>query len=70
MVDPVEQFCKIAEVMSVELVLSRLRIDPPRARRYGYLAVAANVPQFRKFINGLDALTRKRIEDFGYAVSV
>jgi hypothetical protein len=68
MVDPVKQFCKIAEVMSVDLVLSRLRVDPPRARRYGYLAVAQKSARFRNFISGLDALTKRRIEAIGYDV--
>lgn len=70
MVDPVKQFCKIADVMSVDLVLSRLRVDPPRASRYRYLAVAEKSARFRRFINGLDALTRKRVESIGYDVGV
>jgi hypothetical protein len=68
MVDPVKQFCMIAEVMSVDLVLSRLRVDPPRAKRYGYLAVAEKSARFRRFISGLDMLTIKRVESIGYDV--
>jgi len=69
MADPVKEFLKIADVMSAELVLSRLRVDPPRARQYGYLAVKANSPRFRSFIDGLSAVTRKRIGNIGYDVS-
>lgn len=69
MADPVKEFLKIADLMSVDLALSRLRVDPPKARHYGYLAVKENSSRFRGFINGLSALTRKRIGNIGYDVS-
>jgi hypothetical protein len=69
MVDPVKEFLRIAEVMSVDLVLSRLRVGPPNAKRYGHLAVKANSPRFREFVGGLSAVTKARIESIGYDVS-
>jgi len=66
MIDPLKQFSKIVEVMSVDLDLSRLHVAPPRAKPYRYLAVKQKVPRFRDFINGLDADTQRRIERIGY----
>ena len=66
MTDPLKEFSKIVEVMSVDLDLSRLRVAPPRSKPYGYLAVKEKVPRFRDFINGLDAETKRRIEKMGY----
>jgi hypothetical protein len=66
MIDPLREFCRIAEVMAVDLDVSRLRLFPPRTRPYGYLAVKEKVPAFRDFIDGLDALTIGRIETIGY----
>jgi hypothetical protein len=66
MIDPVKEFSKIVEVISVDLDLSRSQVDPPRTKPYGYLAVKENVPRFRDFINGLNALTKRRIEKIGY----
>jgi hypothetical protein len=65
-IDPVKEFSKIAEVMSVDLDLSRLRVAPLRAKPYGYLAVKEKVPRFRNFINDLNAETKGRIEKMGY----
>jgi len=70
MIDPLKEFSKIVEVMSVDLDLSRLRIAPPRTKPYGYLAVKEKVPRFRNFINELDADTNRRIEKMGYNVGV
>jgi hypothetical protein len=67
-IDPLGEFSKIVEVMSVDLDSSRLRLAPPRAKPYGYLAVTARVPRFSSFINGLEALTNSRIEKLGYDV--
>jgi hypothetical protein len=67
-IDPRKEFSRIAEVMSVELDLSRLCLKPPRTRAYGYLAVKDKVPRFRNFIHGLDAETKRRIEKIGYSV--
>jgi hypothetical protein len=69
-IDPVKEFSKIVEVMSVGLDVSRLRIAPPRTKPYGYLAVKEKVPRFRNFINGLDTETKKRIEKIGYGANV
>jgi hypothetical protein len=82
MIDPLKEFSKIVEVMSVNLDLSRLcvapprtkaygyQIAPPRTKPYGYLAVTEKVSRFRSFINGLDAETKRRIEKIGYNVGV
>jgi hypothetical protein len=66
MIDPLKEFSKIAEVMSVDLDLSRLRVAPPRTKPYGYLAVKEKVPRFRNFINELNEETKRRIEKIGY----
>jgi hypothetical protein len=68
MIDPVKEFSKIADVMSVDLDLSRSSLAPPTTKPYGYLAVKDKAPRFRDFINGLDALTKRRIEKSGYRV--
>jgi hypothetical protein len=70
MIDPLKEFSRIVEIMSVRVELSGLRLSPPRAKRYGYLAVQEKVPQFRDFINGLDLQTKRRIEKIGYSVGV
>jgi hypothetical protein len=67
-VDPVREFSKIVEVMSVDLDLSRIRIARPRTKPYRYMAVKENVPRFRDFVNGLNAVTKGRIEKIGYNV--
>jgi hypothetical protein len=67
-IDPLKEFSKIVEVMSVDLDLSRLRIAPPKTKPYRYLAVKEKVSQFRNFINELDAETKRRIEKIGYGV--
>jgi hypothetical protein len=66
MIDPLKQFSKIVEVMSVDLDLSRLRIAPPRTKPYRYLGVMEKVPRFKDFIDGLNAETKDRIETIGY----
>ena len=66
MIDPLKEFSKIVEVMSVDLDLSSLHVAPPRTKPYRYLAVKEKVPRFRSFINGLDAETKRRIEKIGY----
>jgi hypothetical protein len=70
MIDPVKEFSKIAEVMSVDLEVSRLCLAPPRTKPYGYLAVKDKVPRFRDFFNGLNAETRSRIEKIGYDMTI
>jgi hypothetical protein len=64
--DPAGEFSKIAEVMSVDLDLNSLRANPPRTKPYRHLGVKDKVPQFRDFINGLDAETKRRMEKMGY----
>jgi hypothetical protein len=68
MIDPLREFSKIVEVMSVDLDLRRLRLTPPRAKRYSYLAVKEKVARFRDFTCGLDIETKKRMERIGYSV--
>ena len=70
MIDPFKEFSKIAEVMSVDLHLSRLCVAPPRTKPYGHLAVKDKVPRFRTFINELNAETKGRLEKIGYSVRV
>jgi hypothetical protein len=70
MIDPLKEFSRIAEVMSVDLDLSRLRVAPPRTKPYRYLAVKEKVPRFRDFINGLNAETNRRVDKIGYDVRV
>jgi hypothetical protein len=65
-IDPLKEFSKIVKVMSLDLDLSRLRLPLPDAKPYRYLAVKEKVPRFRNFIDGLDAETKKRIEEIGY----
>jgi hypothetical protein len=68
MIDPVKEFSKIVEVMSADVDMSRLCAAPPRTKPFGYLAVKDKVPQFRKYIDGLDRETKERIETIGYSV--
>jgi hypothetical protein len=68
MIDPVKEFSKIADVMSVDVDLSRSSLAPPTTKPYGYLAVKDKAPRLRDFINGLDAQTIRRIEKSGYRV--
>jgi hypothetical protein len=67
-IDPVQEFCRIVEVISADVDLSRLSVPRPRAKPYRYLAVEDKVPQFRNFIDGLNAETKGRIERIGYSV--
>jgi len=69
MSDPLKEFSKIVQVMSVDLDLSRLQIGAPKTKPYRYLAVMEKVPRFRDFIDGLDRETKRRIERIGYAVA-
>jgi hypothetical protein len=69
-IDPVKEFSKIVEVMSVDRDLSRLRIATPITKPFGYLAVKERVPEFRNFIDGLSAETKRRIETIGYDMAV
>jgi hypothetical protein len=66
MIDPLKEFSKIVGVMSADLDLSRLRLDPPKTQPYRYLALKEKVPQFREFVSELDSETKRRIEKIGY----
>jgi hypothetical protein len=68
MIDPLKEFSKLVEVMSVDLDLSRVCIAPPRSKPYGYLTVKDKVPRFRDFIDELNTETKRRIEKIGYSV--
>jgi hypothetical protein len=68
-IDPLKEFAKIAQVMSVDLDLSRTQVRPPKSKPYRFLAVREKVPQFRDLIDGLDAETRSRLEKIGYSVT-
>lgn len=65
MIDPVSEFLKIAEVMSVDLDMTRLTVGPPKTKPFGYLTVQEKVPRFKSFIDALDAESRKRMERIG-----
>jgi|ERR1022692_429048 hypothetical protein len=67
-IDPLKEFSKIVEVMSVDVDLSRLRVAPPRTKPYRYLAVKEKVPRFRNFINELNEETIRGIQKIGYRV--
>jgi hypothetical protein len=66
--DPLKEFSKVAELISLDLNGNSSRIGPPRSKPYGYLAVREKVPRFRSFIDGLDAETRGRIARMGYGI--
>jgi hypothetical protein len=66
MIDPLKEFSKIVEVMSLDLDLNSLQVAPPRTKPYRYLAVKEKVPRFRNFIDGLDAETKRQIATIGY----
>jgi hypothetical protein len=67
MIDPLGQFSRIVDVMSVDLDWSGVNVPAPRSKPYGYLAVKEKVPRFENFIDGLDAETKRRMEKIGYA---
>ncbi len=67
-IDPLKEFSKIVEVMSVDLDLRHLHVAPPRTKPYGYLTVKEKLPLFRNFINELNAETKRGIEKIGYNV--
>ena len=67
--NPLKEFAKIAEVMSVDLDSSRLHLARPQTQAYGYLAVQEKLPQFRNLVRGLSSETKRRLEKIGYPVS-
>jgi hypothetical protein len=70
LIDPLKEFSRMARVMSVDLDSTGLQLARPRTQPYRYKAVAEGVPRFRRFIDELDAETRRRIERMGYDVCV
>jgi hypothetical protein len=66
--DPLKEFSKLLELMSVDCDLRRLHVPPPTAKMYRFLEVKQKVPQFRNFIAELDAGTKGRIERIGYTL--
>lgn len=66
MADPLPEFSKITELMTVRIDVNGISLAPPRTKPYGYLAVKERVPQFRSFIDAMDAQTKARIEKIGY----
>ena len=69
MLDPFKEFCKIVGVMSLDPDSIRLPVNPPATKPHRYLAVKEKAPQFRRFIDDLDAQTKRRIEEMGYSLS-
>lgn len=67
-INPRKELCRIAEVMFIDGNLNGMRIVPARTKPFRYLAVKEKVPQFRNFINELDAETKRRIEKLGYTL--
>ena len=47
-IDPAKEFSKIVEVMSADVDVSRLLLEPPITQPYRYLEVKQKVPQFQK----------------------
>jgi len=68
MTDPLKEFSKIVEVMSVDLDLSRIHVVPPDTKPYRFLAVKEKVPRFRNFVEGLNVETKRRIEKIGFSL--
>ena len=68
MIDPLVEFCKILNVMSVDFDLGRLRVGRPKTNAYRHLIVKENVPRFREFIGGLNQETKRRMEQMGYSL--
>jgi hypothetical protein len=69
MTDPAKALLRITDVMSIDVDLSRLRVVPPMTKAYRHRDVIEKVPQFRKFVDGLDGGIRKEIETVGYPMA-
>ena len=65
-IDPVKCFSKIAAMMSIDVDSTGLRVPPPQTKPYRYLAIKGEVTQFKNFIDGLNAETKRRIANIGY----
>ena len=68
MTNPEREFSKIAELISVDLDLGRVRVQHPLSKPFRYLAVEKEVPRFKAFTDGLDAETKRGIERIGYTL--
>lgn len=66
--DPLGQFSRIADLMSVRLAPGIQSLALPRTRAYGYREVREKVPAFASFIGELDAGVVRRIEAIGYVI--
>jgi hypothetical protein len=66
MIDPNPEFAKVLELVAPDVDRNNLRVPPPRAKAYGYLAVLETLPAFRNFVDGLDTETKRRIARIGY----
>jgi hypothetical protein len=66
MADPTKEFLRMTRAMSIEVRLNGRPVVPPRTTGYRWLAVKDGVPQFRSFVDELDAETKRRIAQIGY----
>lgn len=69
MVDPIQEFSKIADAMSLDIDASRLELAAPKAKSFGYLFIREQVPRFKDFIDGIDPETKRRIVQMGYGLT-
>ncbi len=67
--DPRREFSKVARIVDADLDLSQVNPAPPRSKPYGHRIVAQQVGKFRAFIEGVDAPTRRQLEQMGYGAS-
>jgi len=68
MSDPANEFSKVTDLMSVDLDLRQRRILPPRSKPYRFLSAKEQVPRFKRFIDGMNIETKRRIERLGYSL--
>ena len=67
--DPVRQFSRVLNVMSLELDPAVTALSPPGTRLYTHRLVKEQLPRFSKFIDDLDPETKARIDRFGYTLT-
>jgi hypothetical protein len=63
---PPAEFSRIAKVMSLDVDATRMSVAPPRNKPFGFVAVKEKVFRFRRFVDNLDAETKKYMEEIGY----
>ncbi len=66
--EPVREFRRVLNVMSLELDPAVTTLAPPGTRPYTHRLVKEQLPQFSRFIDNLDSETRARIDRFGYTL--